>query len=350
MDESRVELYNLDVLEFLRQLPDGCAAMVLTDPPYNIGKDKWDRIAGYVGWCSAWFREVHRILKDNGVFYFWHNDMPQIAQLMEEIRRGGLFAYNSFCIWDKSEAYHANSHANRVPGGKTAPRSWFNRCEYFLEYFKVPTGTGAWARHTGLERIMSDPTCWGSLRDWYEQECRALGVTEDDVKKAYTEETGRQPWMLRHYFKVSQFEIPTEEIYKKVYQGRLGFRRTFEDLRAEYETLRGEYEGKRAGYESKRPTHIVDEMHTNVFDVPVIQSANKGSGHVCEKPQRILRRLIRCGTHPGDIVVDPFMGGGSAGVVAVSEGRGFIGNDLDPKWYRVAREWIEAENAQIRLF
>lgn len=44
MDEVRVELYNLDALEFLRRLPDKCAAMVLTDPPYNIGKAKWDRM------------------------------------------------------------------------------------------------------------------------------------------------------------------------------------------------------------------------------------------------------------------------------------------------------------------
>lgn len=336
MDEAHVELYNLDALEFLRQLPDKCAQMVLTDPPYNIGKAKWDRIDGYVGWCAEWMKEAHRILKDNGVFYWWQNDMQQVAQLMERIRADGLFAYNSFCIWDKSEAYHANVHQNRVVGGKTALRSWFNRCEYFLEYFKVPDGSQRWGRSTGTERIMSDPTCWTSLRDWYDGEVRRLGLSQDDIVKAYTEATGRRPFMLRHYFRISQFELPTEKVYNAVYRDRLGFNRPWWDLRKEYEEL--------------RHIHIVDDMHTNVFDVPVVQAAQKGSGHICEKPQQILRRLIRCGTHEGDLVVDPFMGGGSAGVAAVAEGRAFAGNDLDAKWYRAASEWIQAENAQIRLF
>lgn len=309
MDEVHVELYNLDVLEFLRRLPDKCAAMVLTDPPYNIGKAKWDKIAGYVGWCAEWMKEAHRILKDNGVLYWWHNDMQQIAQLMERIRADGLFTYNSFCIWDKSEAYHANGHQNRVVGGKTALRSWFNRCEYFLEYFKVPDGSQRWGRSTGTERIMSDPTCWTSLRDWYDGEVRRLGLSWDDIAKAYTEATGRRPFMLRHYFRISQFELPTEKVYNAVYRDRLGFTRPWWDLRKEYDALREEYEGKRAGYESRLPVHIVDERHTNVFEVPIVQAAQKGSGHICEKPQQILRRLIRCGTHEGDLVVDPFMGG-----------------------------------------
>lgn len=347
MDEVHVELYNLDVLEFLRRLPDKCAAMVLTDPPYNIGKAKWDRIAGYVGWCAEWMKGAHRILKDNGVFYWWHNDMQQIAQLMERIRADGLFTYNSFCIWDKSEAYHANGHQNRVVGGKTALRSWFNRCEYFLEYFKVPDGSQRWGRSTGTERIMSDPTCWTSLRDWYDGEVRRLGLCQDDIVKAYTEATGRRPFMLRHYFRISQFELPTEKVYNAVYRDRLGFTRPWWDLRKEYEELRQEYEGL-------RHIHIVDDMHTNVFNVPVVQAAQKGSGHICEKPQQILRRLIRCGTHEGDLVVDPFMGGGQRrrrcrrrgpGVRGERSGREMVqgGQGLDPGGERAAPPVLREE-------
>lgn len=336
MDEVRVELYNLDALEFLRSLPDKCAQMVLTDPPYNIGKASWDHIDRYVDWCSTWTKEAHRILKDNGVFYWWNNDMPKIAQIMERLRAEGLFAFNSFCIWDKGEAFRAQSHKARVAGGKTALRSWFNRCEYVLEYFKISDSAQAWARSTGTDRINSNPRCWEPLRAWYRGELERLGIGTREIAEAYTEETGRKPYMLRHYFCVSQFEIPTKEVYEAVYVRRLGFRRSYEDLRRSYEDL--------------RHIHAVDPEHTNVFDVPVVQGAQKGSGHPCEKPQKILRRLVRCGTHPGDLVVDPFMGGGSTGVAAVAEGRAFAGNDRDGKWYKIAEDWIQAENAQLRLF
>lgn len=342
MDEVHVELYNLDALEFLRRLPDKCAAMVLTDPPYNIGKATWDRIDGYVDWCAEWMKEVHRILKDNGVFYWWHNDMPQIAQLMERIRAEGLFTFNSFCIWDKGEAFRAQAHQHRVVGGKTALRSWFNRCEYFLEYFNILDTSKAGARSSGTERIMSDPTCWVPLREWYESELRRLGITEQDVRAAYTEVTGKKPFMCRHYFKQSQFEIPTEKIYNSVFRDRLGFR------------FRQEYEGLRQEYERLRHIHIVDERHTNVFDVPVVQAAQKGSGHICEKPQQILRRLIRCGTHEGDLVVDPFMGGGQrrrrcrrrgSSVRGERSGREMVqgGQGLDPGGERAAPPVLREE-------
>ena len=38
--------------------------------------------------------------------------------------------------------------------------------------------------------------------------------------------------------------------------------------------------------------------------------------------------LIRQSTEPGQLVIDPFMGSGSVGVAAVTNGRRFLGNDL----------------------
>ena len=37
-----------DALEGLRRLPSKSVQLVVTDPPYNIGKASWDRIDGYV--------------------------------------------------------------------------------------------------------------------------------------------------------------------------------------------------------------------------------------------------------------------------------------------------------------
>jgi site-specific DNA-methyltransferase (adenine-specific) len=62
--------------------------------------------------------------------------------------------------------------------------------------------------------------------------------------------------------------------------------------------------------------------------------------------------MIRCSTDPGGIVMDPFMGSGSTGVAAVEEGRGFIGCEIDPKFFDIACRRIACavEQSKQRLF
>lgn len=97
------KLYKGDCLELLKDIPDKSIDLVLTDPPYNIKKADWDNIPDYINWCGKWLLECQRVLKDNGTLYFFHNDMVQIAQLMEFIRLNTDFKFNSFCIWDKGD-------------------------------------------------------------------------------------------------------------------------------------------------------------------------------------------------------------------------------------------------------
>lgn len=46
-------------------------------------------------------------------------------------------------------------------------------------------------------------------------------------------------------------------------------------------------------------------------------------------------------TNPGDLILDPFLGGGTTGVAAVSMGRRFIGADIEPKNIDVSQQRIE---------
>ncbi len=46
-------------------------------------------------------------------------------------------------------------------------------------------------------------------------------------------------------------------------------------------------------------------------------------------------------TNPGDVVLDPFLGGGTTGAAAVSMGRKFIGVDIDSKNVEISRERIK---------
>ena len=43
-------------------------------------------------------------------------------------------------------------------------------------------------------------------------------------------------------------------------------------------------------------------------------------------------RIVELVTLPGQIILDPFCGGGATGVAALGLGRRFVGIDVDEKW------------------
>ncbi|MSP59981.1 MAG: site-specific DNA-methyltransferase [Myxococcales bacterium] len=54
--------------------------------------------------------------------------------------------------------------------------------------------------------------------------------------------------------------------------------------------------------------------------------------HPTQKPIALLDRIITAATNPGDLVIDPFNGSGTTGVVAVARGRRYAGFDHDPAY------------------
>lgn len=66
----------------------------------------------------------------------------------------------------------------------------------------------------------------------------------------------------------------------------------------------------------------------------------KSKLHPTEKNHNLLQELILDNTNPQDIVFDPCMGSGSHGLVSVINGRNFIGIELDPGYFDIARNRI----------
>ena len=63
--------------------------------------------------------------------------------------------------------------------------------------------------------------------------------------------------------------------------------------------------------------------------------------HPTEKPEDLLERVILLGSKEGDIVLDPFVGSGTTGVVAKKLRRDFVGIETDPDYLRIAKDRIE---------
>ncbi|MFT5614687.1 MAG: DNA modification methylase [Granulosicoccus sp.] len=71
-------------------------------------------------------------------------------------------------------------------------------------------------------------------------------------------------------------------------------------------------------------------------------NAKKVTQHPTEKPVELGRHYILNSTQPGELVLDPMMGSGSAMVAAVQTGRACIGIEKDPKWFDVACQRVAA--------
>jgi len=69
--------------------------------------------------------------------------------------------------------------------------------------------------------------------------------------------------------------------------------------------------------------------------------------HPTQKPEALLNRVILSSTNKKDVVLDPFCGSGTTGVVALRHGRRFIGMDLSADYlntYAIPRLRDEVEN------
>lgn len=75
-----------------------------------------------------------------------------------------------------------------------------------------------------------------------------------------------------------------------------------------------------------------DRYPTSVLEFASVGTSSRERTHPQQKPVPLLRWLIRSYTDPGDLVVDPYAGSGSAGVAASAEGRSFRGWDNSPRF------------------
>jgi DNA modification methylase len=92
----------------------------------------------------------------------------------------------------------------------------------------------------------------------------------------------------------------------------------------------------------KRPTSAEFSKRNNWWYVP----PQRGE-HPAVFPEQLAADHIASWSNPGDVVLDPFMGSGTTGKMAVLAGRDFIGIEISAEYLEIARERIGA--AQQRL-
>ena len=97
------------------------------------------------------------------------------------------------------------------------------------------------------------------------------------------------------------------------------------------------------GYTSERIIHATrgkTQVRPRIGNI-LAYSPQRDTGHPFQKPEALLRQLIEVTTVPGELVVDPFCGCGSAIIAAMSLERRAVGVEIDRDYYAMARLNLE---------
>lgn len=131
--ESRANMiYHQDCIQGLRELPEGCADLVIADPPYNLNKNfgAWnevDKRDAWLPWSKDWITEASRILRRGGNIFVYgiHRHLCWIQCYLYDL---GL-SYRRQIIW-----YYENGFAGyskRTLAAHYEPLLWFSNGESY---------------------------------------------------------------------------------------------------------------------------------------------------------------------------------------------------------------------------
>lgn len=85
-------------------------------------------------------------------------------------------------------------------------------------------------------------------------------------------------------------------------------------------------------------TRFVNPEGRNKRDVWFIPTASFKGAHFAVMPERLVEPCILAGCPEGGVVLDPFFGSGTVGVVALKHNRKYIGIELNPEYVEVAKK------------
>lgn len=91
----------------------------------------------------------------------------------------------------------------------------------------------------------------------------------------------------------------------------------------------------------------MEGRQSDVFEVMVDSGLSYRLGHPTVKDTNLIRMLVRSLSRPGQLVLEPFAGSGTACYVAASLGRRYIGYEIDPKYWEIADRRLKTVQMMI---
>ena len=94
-------------------------------------------------------------------------------------------------------------------------------------------------------------------------------------------------------------------------------------------------ETENGNYRITYPSNFWDDISIPFWSMP------ENTDHPTQKPEKLYAKLILASSKPGDIVFDPFLGSGTASVVAKKLGRRYCGIELNEEYAMLAEKRLK---------
>lgn len=253
--DADVALFQGDRLDLMKSIPDQSVKLIVTSPPYNIGKEyeKRTSLDEYLAEQEKTFEEAVRILTDDGSICWQVGNhiakdgevFPLDALIYQIGKKHGLKLRNRI-IWRFGHGLHCTKRFS----GRHETIVWFTKGDNYT-------------------------------------------------------------------FNLDPVRVPQK------YPGKKNFKKN-----EKYGTLSGNPLGKNP---------------EDVWDIPNVKNNHPEKvDHPCQFPIELIERLVLSMTNPGDAVLDPYLGVGSAICAAVIHNRKGYGSDIMKEYLDIAEKRIRA--------
>lgn len=143
--DNTVTLYHGDCVDFLSTVPDNSIQLIVTSPPYNLGKayEQRQSIDAYYAWQAQVIKECHRILKPTGSLcwqvgnYVDNGEVIPLDLLLYPIFRDLKMKMRNRIVWHFGHGLHASKRFS----GRHETIMWWTKSDayYFdLDPVRVP--------------------------------------------------------------------------------------------------------------------------------------------------------------------------------------------------------------------
>jgi adenine-specific DNA-methyltransferase len=144
--DADIVLYQGDVRDLLKQIPDNSIHLVITSPPYNLGKDYESRIEieKYLDAQTEIISELHRVLNETGSICWQVGNFVDNGEVIPlDIMYYGIFKklgmkLRNRIIWKFGHGLHASKRFS----GRYETILWFSKSDKYtfnLDYVRVPS-------------------------------------------------------------------------------------------------------------------------------------------------------------------------------------------------------------------
>ena len=290
--------------ETVELLMDGKKAdMVFTDPPYGMKKEadgvlndnlNYDDLLEF---NKKWIPLTFENTKENGSWYCWGIDEPLMdiySHILKPMAKENKITFRNLITWDKGDAGAGGVSFMGKEGLRSYPVS-DEKCLF------VMCGVQGFSNNSDNYFEEYEP-----IRNYLEQEAKKANINAKNIKEICG------VGMYSHWFTKSQWDLMTEEHYKKIQNycienGINAFGVEFGEIKKQYDEIKKQWYEARSYFDN---TH--DKIKT-VWEFGRTRGEERDlcGEHATPKPIALCARAIKSSSRENEIVLDVFGGSGS---------------------------------------